>query len=57
MTIALPKLIDERIGSNISLVAVGGIATAVFLCGAVAQLAVGASSRNIRRIWFSPSPG
>src|SRR6478672_2092736 len=41
MTIALPKLIDERIGSNISLVAVGGIATAVFLCGAVAQLAVG----------------
>ena len=41
MTIALPKVIDERIGSNISLVAVGGIATAVFLCGAVAQLAVG----------------
>ena len=41
MTIALPKLIDERIGSGISLVAVGGIATAVFLCGAVAQLAVG----------------
>ena len=41
MTIALPKVIDERIGSGISLVAVGGIATAVFLCGAVAQLAVG----------------
>ena len=41
MTIALPKLIDERMGGGISLVAVGGIATAVFLCGAVAQLAVG----------------
>lgn len=41
MTIALPKLIDERIGSSISLVAIGGIATAVFLCGAVAQFAVG----------------
>jgi predicted MFS family arabinose efflux permease len=41
MTIALPKVIDERIGNSVSLVAVGGIATAVFLCGAVAQLAVG----------------
>ena len=40
MTIALPKLIDERIG-GVSLAEVGGIATAVFLCGAVAQLAVG----------------
>ena len=37
ITIALPKVIDERIGSGISLVAVGGIATVVFLCGAVAQ--------------------
>jgi MFS family permease len=40
MTIALPKVIDERIG-GISLVEIGSIATAVFLCGAVAQLAVG----------------
>lgn len=40
VTIALPKVIDERI-SNISLVAVGSIATAVFLCGALAQLTVG----------------
>jgi MFS family permease len=40
LTIALPKLIDERI-SGISLVEIGSIATAVFLCGAVAQLAVG----------------
>ena len=41
MTIALPKVIDERIGSGHFAGAVGGIATAVFLCGAVAQLAVG----------------
>jgi MFS family permease len=41
VTIALPKIIDERIGDGISLVAVGGIATAVFLCGAIAQLTIG----------------
>jgi MFS family permease len=41
VTIALPKILDERIGGGISLIAVGGIATAVFLCGAVAQLTVG----------------
>jgi MFS family permease len=40
VTIALPKVIDERVG-GISLTAVGGIATAVFLCGAVAQFTVG----------------
>ncbi len=57
MTIALPKLIDERIGSGISLVAVGGIATAVFLCGAVAQLAVGRVIENTLLTWCLPSPG
>jgi MFS family permease len=41
VTIALPKLIDERLGGGISLAEVGGIATAVFLCGAVAQFTVG----------------
>ena len=41
MTIALPKVIDERIGGSISLAAVGGIATGVFLCGALAQFTVG----------------
>jgi MFS family permease len=40
VTIALPKLIDERVG-GMSLAAVGGIATAVFLCGAVAQFTIG----------------
>jgi MFS family permease len=41
VTIALPKIVDERLGLNISLTAVGGIATAVFLCGAIAQLTIG----------------
>jgi MFS family permease len=41
VTIALPKVIDERVGSSISLVAVGGLATAVFLTGAIAQFTVG----------------
>src|SRR5689334_4210149 len=41
VTIALPKVVDERVGSGISLVAVGGISTAIFLCGAVAQFTMG----------------
>jgi MFS family permease len=47
ITVALPKLIDERVGQGISLVAVGGIATAVFVVGGIAQLAVG---RLVERI-------
>ena len=41
ISVALPKIVDERVGSGISLVAVGGMTTAVFLCGAVAQITVG----------------
>jgi MFS family permease len=40
-TVALPKVLDERLGSGIPLVLVGGVATGIFLCGAVAQLAMG----------------
>jgi hypothetical protein len=40
LVIALPKLVDERVGGGIDLMAVGGLATAVFMCGA-AQLLVG----------------
>lgn len=47
ISVALPKLIDERIGNNISLIAVGGLATAVFFVGAIAQLAMG---RLVERI-------
>ena len=41
VTVALPKIIDERIGGSITLTEVGRLATAVFLCGAVAQFTVG----------------
>ena len=40
ISVALPKIVDERL-SDIPLIAVGGLATAVFMCGALAQLAVG----------------
>src|SRR5205814_1377638 len=41
VSVALPKIVDERLGGTMPLVAVGWIATAVFMCGALAQLAVG----------------
>ena len=39
--VALPKLIDEQLGNSVNLTIVGGLATAVFLCGALSQIAVG----------------
>ena len=47
ITVALPKIVDERIGQNASLIAVGGLATTVFMAGALAQLAMG---RLVERI-------
>jgi MFS family permease len=47
--VALPKLVDEQLGSSVDLMVVGGLATAVFMCGALAQVAVG---RLVER--FSP---
>ncbi|HML14510.1 MAG TPA: MFS transporter [Xanthobacteraceae bacterium] len=41
VTVALPKIVDERVGAGVPLYLVGSIATAVFMCGALAQLAVG----------------
>jgi MFS family permease len=41
ISVALPKIVDERVGNSISLLAVGGLTTAVFLCGALAQITVG----------------
>jgi len=41
ISVALPKIVDERLGNQLPLVAVGGLATAVFMCGALAQIAVG----------------
>lgn len=40
-TVALPKIIDERMGDGIALGAVGTLATAVFLLGAITQLTMG----------------
>ncbi len=39
--VALPKLVDEQLGNGANLTLVGGLATAVFMCGALAQVAVG----------------
>jgi MFS family permease len=47
ISISLPKIVDERVGNGIPLVLVGGLTTAVFLCGAVAQITVG---RLVERI-------
>ena len=41
ISVALPKIVDERVGNGISLVEVGGLTTAVFVCGALAQITVG----------------
>jgi MFS family permease len=41
VSVALPKIVDERVGGDVPLVLVGGLASAVFMCGALAQLAVG----------------
>ena len=41
ITVALPKIVEERLGQDVPLVAIGGLATAVFMCGALAQVAVG----------------
>ena len=41
VSVALPKIVDERLGAELPLLVVGGLASAVFMCGALAQLAVG----------------
>jgi MFS family permease len=41
LTIALPKMVDEGLAKDVSLVMIGSIATMVLICGAIAQLAIG----------------
>jgi MFS family permease len=41
LTIALPKIVDERLAEHVPLLLVGSIATAVLVCGGLAQLCVG----------------
>jgi predicted MFS family arabinose efflux permease len=48
MILALPKIVDERIARNVSLVAVGGLTTGLFLCGAFAQIAFGRLAERIQ---------
>jgi MFS family permease len=47
ITLALPKIVDERV-SNLSLATVGWLTTAVVLCGALAQLAIGRLAEWLR---------
>ncbi len=49
-TVALPKVIDERLGYEVTLGAVGTLATAVFFLGAITQLIMG---RLVDRIELS----
>lgn len=41
LTIALPKIVDEGLAAHVPLLLAGSIATAVLVCGGIAQLAVG----------------
>ena len=45
LTIALPKIVDEGMATSCRWLLVGSIATAVLVCGAIAQLAVGRAGR------------
>lgn len=47
ITIMLPKLVEQRVTSGIPLSMVGALATAVFLCGGVAQFTMG---RAVERV-------
>ena len=49
LTIALPKIVDERLADNVPLLLAGSVATLVLVCGGLAQLCVG---RLVER--FSP---
>ncbi len=41
LTIALPKMVDEGMAKDVSLLMIGSVATLVLICGAIAQLAIG----------------
>jgi MFS family permease len=41
ITVAIPKIVDERFAQDIPLVLIGSVATAVLLVGGIAQLTVG----------------
>jgi MFS family permease len=41
LTIALPKIVDERLAQHVPLLLAGSVATAVLVCGGLAQLCIG----------------
>jgi MFS family permease len=41
LTIALPKIVDERLAAHVPLLLAGSVATLVLICGGLAQLCVG----------------
>jgi MFS family permease len=41
LTIALPKIVDERLAQHVPLLLAGSIATLVLVCGGLAQLCIG----------------
>lgn len=41
VTVALPKIIDDKVGAALPLILIGSVATVIFFAGAIAQLAVG----------------
>ncbi|NRB16806.1 MAG: MFS transporter [Rhodobacteraceae bacterium] len=45
-TISLPKIVDERLGTELSLVLTGSLATIVFLLGALTQVTLGRMIEN-----------
>jgi MFS family permease len=47
LTIMLPKLVEQRVAADISLTQAGVLATAVFLCGGMAQFTMG---RAVERV-------
>ena len=55
LTIALPKIVDERLAENVPLLLVGSIATAVLVCGGLAQLCVGRLVERFRRTFCLPA--
>ena len=47
ISVALPKIVEERV-SDVSFLMIGGLTTAVFLCGGIAQIAVGRLVEHIK---------
>jgi predicted MFS family arabinose efflux permease len=47
ISVALPKIVEERV-SDVSFLMVGSLTTAVFLCGGIAQIAVGRLVEHVK---------